>query len=192
MAQLRWRGAWLRRLAVVPVIGILALAACDSSTGGSAPSPTASPTSQAAPSTPLSSATAAAGSGLAVGPVTPSCATTSLGCSPPKDRCSAVWVRAWLDRAAVPPDRQVSVRGCDRTWIVADIDATGRGCVAMDGNATLPGCSGPGMHVRWFGVTTPSGWTLVAAGAGPGCATVHAAEPHFPAALCAGLGARKP
>lgn len=147
---------------------------------------TATPT---APSTETPPPTTAPTSGHSASTSSPraSAATCGqVGCHPPKDRCSAVWVKALVARAALPTTPSLRTRACRGGWLVLDISAKAPGCVSMGGDATLPGC-GPATHLRWFARSAPAGWQLVASGGGSGCADVHAAVPSFPTALCRSL-----
>jgi hypothetical protein len=113
---------------------------------------------------------------------------STVGCHPPKDRCNPVWVRALVSGVDLPGTPTLLTRVCTSRWLVLDILVKAHSCVSMGGDASLPGC-GPTTRMRWFAESRITGWTLVAAGGGKGCAEVQATVPSFPSALCRQLPA---
>lgn len=110
-----------------------------------------------------------------------------LGCHPPADHCD----RAWLDRAIagmdIPRHAYVSVKGCDGTWMVVDINTAAGDCGPVD-PGPRPGCTVEPRYQRHF-MRFGDGWTTVSRARQAGCAGVHAHEPAFPEALCRELPA---
>jgi hypothetical protein len=101
---------------------------------------------------------------------------------PPPASCDAASVADAAKGAEVDPHARWTVRGCDGHWLVLDFAWTG-------GPACDNAC--PSMSVttmRWFYRATDHGWRGITGTRDPGCRSVQAAEPEFPAALCEGLG----
>ena len=114
--------------------------------------------------------------------------TGPFGCSaPPANHCDPAYIRLAAHTGELPPERSWQVLGCTARYLVLDVSAAVTGCQPLDGASAPAGCTAH--RVRWFLRFDPvHWWTVVAAGKGAGCASVHAVVPAFPAALCEHLG----
>jgi hypothetical protein len=91
-----------------------------------------------------------------------------LGCFPPADHCSRVWV-AQLEFSA-EAEYPGTTRACDQNWLIHDLRRH-RGEPALR------------VAFRWTG----TGWGDLASAKGGGCGEILAVEPKFPTALCQDL-----
>ncbi len=105
-----------------------------------------------------------------------------LGCHPPADHCSPVWLDAVVSRMDVPRHSFRDTRHCDQRWLVMDINVNAGQC----GAGPRPGCSVPPSVTRWF-LRFDNGWRELTGSRRPGCADVREVEPRFPTRICAKL-----
>ena len=105
----------------------------------------------------------------------------------PADHCDPAWVdRALLD---VPVNRAPgarTVRGCDGTWLVMDVNPAVAECSPAAG---APTCTVTPRISRWFMLFGVRGWQGVTSTRDAGCAAVQSVQPAFPSSLCANLPA---
>jgi hypothetical protein len=116
--------------------------------------------------------------------------SVAVGCNPPDDRCDPVWTATVTPHFDLPPEKHAEVVACSGRWLVLDVNAVVTGCQPVDGSTPPAGCSGRGVHRRWFAeLDAQRNWQVVASGTAAGCADAHRLVPSFPNALCAGLPA---